>query len=303
MKWTYRRGTGKARNSPNDPNDAQRLFQHNQWKLKVRMYQLKHNIPPQMIVSLDETFTQAVPSSKFSLAERGSRDVLITGIDDKRGVTVSHATHAGYGMIGSQVIYGGKTTQCHANSRLAPDDWCLTHTMNHWQDEVSLMAWYDHTIIPYFSNTRDELQLPEDAKGLVIYDVHWSHKHEDSRRVLAANDIRDWFVPAGETDILQVCDVGINKPFKNNLKANFRVYYGEQVQKQIQQGIAPKDVRIDLKWGTIKNPHLRWTVKAVNDLSDETIENAWRAVFGTGFRTRNQRNVRGDGGGDVNDNE
>lgn len=54
-----------------------------------------------------------------------------------------------------------------------------------------------------------------------IYDLHYSHKDKDVLALLETNSIIPIFIPAGCTDIHQVCDLCINKPYKNGVAAEF----------------------------------------------------------------------------------
>jgi len=54
-----------------------------------------------------------------------------------------------------------------------------------------------------------------------IYDLHYSHKDQGVLALLEANSIIPIFIPAGCTDLHQVCDVCINKPYKNGVAAEF----------------------------------------------------------------------------------
>ena len=60
-----------------------------------------------MIVNGDETMALYVPSYKYTMAERGSQDILIVGYDGKAGNTVTLSGNAMGEMLPSQVIYKG----------------------------------------------------------------------------------------------------------------------------------------------------------------------------------------------------
>ena len=69
--------------------------------------------------------------------------------------------------------------------------------------------------------TVKDLGLNDDQRMIYIYDLHYSHKEESVLDVLAANYIIPIFIPAGCTDLHQVCDVCINKPYKNGVATEF----------------------------------------------------------------------------------
>ena len=45
-----------------------------------------HNIPPSLVLNLDQTPTKYVPSARHTLAQRNSKSVVIAGSSDKRTI-------------------------------------------------------------------------------------------------------------------------------------------------------------------------------------------------------------------------
>ena len=123
----------------------------------------------------------------------------------------------------TQLIFGGKTNRCHPNSgrTMAPAGQYYTHTISHWQTPASFLVYITKAIIPYRLKTIQDLGLEPDQMMVFIYDLHYSHKDPAVLEVLAANYIVPIFIPAGCTDLHQVCDVCINKPYKNGVAAVF----------------------------------------------------------------------------------
>ena len=79
----------------------------------------------------------------------------------------------------------------------------------------------EKVIIPYFTKAREQLELPADSPGLVIYLwsvrctlIMWCHS---ILKLLGDNNIQV-FVPAGCTGDLQPLDVSVNNPFKQKVK-------------------------------------------------------------------------------------
>ena len=48
------------------------------------------------------------------------------------------------------------------------------------------------------------------------------------------------------TDKLQPLDVSLNKPVKDEMKKRFQTWYAEQVQKQLQEGVAINQVKVEM---------------------------------------------------------
>ena len=95
----------------------------------------------------------------------------------------------------------------------------------HFSKAISeLIVYVTKVLIPYRTKTIQELGLHADQKMVYIYDLHYSHKDASVLALLDANNIIPIFIPASCTDLHQVCDVCINKPYKNGVAAEFIDY-------------------------------------------------------------------------------
>ena len=52
-----------------------------------------------------------------------------------------------------------------------PSDWDITHSPNHWSNEVLMESYLDNIIIPYIEMKRHKLGLADDFPALMIFDV------------------------------------------------------------------------------------------------------------------------------------
>jgi hypothetical protein len=109
------------------------------------------------------------------MAQSGSKQIPVVGMEDKREITVLLAATAAGSLLPPQVIYQGKTTGCHATVTF-PEQWHITHSETHWSNEQTMLEYLDNVIIPYVSNTRQALDFPEHQPALVIFDVFAAHR-------------------------------------------------------------------------------------------------------------------------------
>ena len=65
-------------------------------------------------------------------------------------------------------------------------------------------------------------------------------------------------MPANCTDKLQPLDVSLNKPVKDEMKKRFQIWYSEQVQKQLQEGVPVNQVKVEMPTLVIKNLSANW---------------------------------------------
>ena len=67
------------------------------------------NIPPSLVLNLDQTPSKLVPGTKSTLAKKGSKNVPIVGMSDKRMIIATFTTTLDGEFLPMQLIYGGKT--------------------------------------------------------------------------------------------------------------------------------------------------------------------------------------------------
>ena len=66
------------------------------------------------------------------------------------------------------------------------------------------------------------------------------------------------FIPANCTSVCQPADVIINKSLKHLIRQLFLKYVAEVVAKQLAAGVAPADVKVDLRMTTLKRQLATW---------------------------------------------
>ena len=113
------------------------------------------------------------------MAESGSKQIPVVGLEDKREITVLLAATAAGTLLPPQVIYQGKTTGCHAKVAF-PDKWHITHSESHWSNEQTMLEYLENIIILYVTSTRQALDLPEDQPALALFDVLAAHRSHRS---------------------------------------------------------------------------------------------------------------------------
>ena len=114
------------------------------------------------------------------------------------------------------------------------------NSTSHWQTPETMIRYVNKVLVPYRLETIDRLSLPTDQKVILILDLHYSHKDAAVLAHMRENNILPVYIPAGCTDLHQVCDVVINKPYKNGVVKAFIDYVtGKFCERPNPQ---PKDV-------------------------------------------------------------
>ena len=272
--YVKRKATKAARKLPQDfPELKQNFLRRIQEEVK------SHSIPLELLFNWDQTGVKLVPVSSWTMAESGSKQIPVIGLEDKREITVVLAATATGTLLPPQVIYQGKTSGCHAKVTF-PEKWHITHSESHWSTEKTMLEYVESIIIPYVTSTRLAFDLPEDQPALAVFDVFAAHRCASVLEMLKSNHIHQVFVPASCTGELQPLDVGINDQFKALLKQEFSRWYASEVQQALRQGIAISDIKVDLRASLIKPLHANWLMNTVSTLSDkcDTIKKPFETV-------------------------
>ena len=82
MNFTKRKGTKSALKVPDNIGELRDHFTG-----MIRNIMEQNNIPPEMVINFDETAIAIVLASSWSMASCGSKQVPLTGLDDKRQIT------------------------------------------------------------------------------------------------------------------------------------------------------------------------------------------------------------------------
>ena len=85
-------------------------------------------------------------------------------------------------------------------------------------------------------------------------------------------------VPHNMTNHFQPLDLTVNRSCKPFLRDKAQTWYAEQVQVQIDKGIAPENVAVDLKISILKPLHARWVTQYYDHIrtNKDVVKNGWR---------------------------
>ena len=128
----------------------------------------EHNIPPELIINWDQTGAKYVPTSEWTLAEEGSKQVTVIEKEDKREMTVLlSCTMSGF-LLPPHLIYCRKTNKCHPDITFPPG-WDVHHSENHWSTEATMLHFIECVIVHYVQSTREKLGIEEDNFALALF--------------------------------------------------------------------------------------------------------------------------------------
>ena len=103
--------TGKVEIAEGAKKEAKFLYFHNDIVAIVE----EHEIPPNLIMNLEQTPLECVPMSHYTMTKKGAKSVPIAGSTDKSCITRSLVITLAGDLLTLQLIYSGKTTQSWHN--------------------------------------------------------------------------------------------------------------------------------------------------------------------------------------------
>ena len=189
----------------------------------------------------------------------GEKAIPIADLDDKREITVVQAVTLAGEYLPHQILYQGKTGRCHPAIKF-PSEWDEWHTENHWSNEATMMRY------PFIRKKREAMGLEETHPCLAIFDVFRGQQPPPFLGLLDKNHTNHISVPANCTDKLQPLDLSVNKPLKDEMKQHFQSWYAEEVQKQLANGTAIQDVKIDTRTSVLKPKSANWLIGSLDSL-------------------------------------
>ena len=184
-----------------------------------------------------------VPASTWTMDKKVSKRIKIAAIDDKRMITAVFANSLSGKFLPIQLVYKGTTQNCLPKNVSFLKDWHITYSANHWSNEITMIAYLNHIIIPYINAKRKELSRNQEHPALAIFDVFKGQCTENVFQLLEENNILYVIVPNNCTDVLQPLDLSINKPAKHFMKSKFQEWYGNIICKQLEDQV---DEEVDL---------------------------------------------------------
>ncbi|KAL0223246.1 hypothetical protein P9112_002636 [Eukaryota sp. TZLM1-RC] len=133
---------------------------------------------------------------------------------------------------------------------------------------------------------RQELQENGEAdiyglKAAILWDQHWSHRIKQLKPFISELNLDFYEIPAKATDHFSILDVAVNKPFKDQLKSKFTVWCTEKILEDLNAGIQPNNVKLDVATSIIKPKIGEWIIEAWQYIKSNCLQyhqEGWRKI-------------------------
>ena len=146
--------------------------------------------------------------------ERG-RNMLQEKAQVIRGVTGTLSETLNGDILPFQIICKGKTSRSLPSVKF-PKGFCLSYNKSHWSNEAETIRLLQEVIKPYAHKFEKELNLPVNAKVLLVWDAFKAQSSEAIKETLADLDIVTVMVPKNMTHLLQPLGLTTNTTYYNH---------------------------------------------------------------------------------------
>ena len=118
--------------------------------LQIVNYVERYQIPSSLIINFDQTLQIQW--------KKGTKNVPISGIDDKRSITATFSISMANKFLSMQLIYKGKTSQSLTKIQFL-NGFSLSAYLKHYSKEMESLKFLKEIILPYVKTKRERLGL------------------------------------------------------------------------------------------------------------------------------------------------
>ena len=265
-KFVYRAATHTAQRLPEEVKEEAKAFVADTIPIFAQCDNGQRH--KDYIINMDQTPVFFNMSSKYTLELLGERSVNVRASKNEGSTsraTVFLSVTASGKFLKSLVVFRGT-----ANGRVSKefdeyDKGALYQAQEKaWCDERVMLYWIENILRPYIA---DMPNIPENPiRPVLMLDRYSCHLMDTVKTQIADLGIDVLYVPGGCTSLAQPLDVGINKPFKDRIRAKWNVWMEHQTEMH-GEDYQPKVPR----WLVA-----RWIVKATRDINEAIGQNAWK---------------------------
>jgi DDE superfamily endonuclease len=226
------------------------------------------------VCNFDETNVGFSWDSKTTINKKGAKTITVAGAESSQRCTAMiGVSGSGYKFPPFVIFKGSNKARAPINRLFKTIDEIQKTTTegqqegyplsikyavqaNAWMDSTTMHKWIDDVYIPWATEI--------DGPNLVILDVFTVHAMSEIVNRIADYQGHVELLPAHSTSVLQVMDVGINKPFKNHLKNEYDKWRIERIDDR-----NAKPFRWDVS---------QWIEKAWTNITATTINKTWKHI-------------------------
>ena len=186
------------------------------------------------ILEIFQIWSSYVSPGKYTFYLKGSKTVLIKGVNNKRQITVTFTVTASGSFLPIQLIYSGKTKLSTFKYDF-PSCFDVTFTPNHWSSYEKYVKLFEKIIFPYLKAKNEELGYPKKQYSLIVMDTFKGQDNAEIKALCLKNDCELVIVLHNLTDKFQPLDISINQKAKKFIYHKFNTWYADRVSEQLKK--------------------------------------------------------------------
>jgi hypothetical protein len=235
------------------------------------------------VVNSDQIGIHLVPAAGGKTWDaKGSKDVKILGMEDKRQITCVMSSSASGEFLPIQAIFTGKTIRCLPKQsdekiKCMEAGWHFIFSPNHWSTLHTSQQFVEEILEPYLASKIAMHNLPKNQKLIWLIDCWSVHKSSEFLNWIKSKhaNILVIFVHANRTSKLQPADVILQRPFKHAFKLEFHNWTATEVKLQIE---ANGELEVDLSMSNLKPRIPAWLFSAWTQVKkmEAMIQKGWQ---------------------------
>ena len=170
-----------------------------------------------------------VSQGKYTFSFKGTKNVPIKWVDDKRQITATFAVSLTGTFLQIQLIFKVKTKRTLPNFKI-PSTFSLSYTKNHKSNTEKSIEFFEQIIFPYLKMVERENGHPEEQYALIIMDTFKGQDNDRLKELCSENYCEVAIVPHNITKKFQPLDISVNRA----AKAFIQNMYNEWFQMKSQ---------------------------------------------------------------------
>jgi hypothetical protein len=218
-----------------------------------------HTRDKNFILNMDQTNTYFRMSPRTTINQCGARTINMRQVDNSKRCTVTFTISASGNILKPMVVYQGAPRGCIALRKLPlhPHERHYAMQKKAWFEEAVMLDWVENVLASYVATA------PAGMIPIVFLDSFKVHLLGSVAYAIKSLGVEVKFIPAGCTGLVQLINVGFNKPYKSNMSKIYTDFMMSQDLSQPLQGATRLEVS-------------QWIIHAVGGISCDTVVNAWR---------------------------
>jgi hypothetical protein len=213
------------------------------------------------IINMDQTPVPFTYNSKKTLSVVGRKTVhRRKSTNDMKRATFAMTVTASGKVLTPLLVFKGKPGGRIEKREFPtyPSQILYACQDNAWMDEKVMLIWVEKVLKPYVQDA------PEHVVPLLFLDSYRCHMMASVVDEIHALGIEVEHIPGGCTYICQPVDVGVNKPFKNRIRAYWEAW---MINEGVTKGTTSPPTREDIA---------KWSLSSMEMLPVQVVMNAWR---------------------------